>query len=252
MKEIGGTRGAALAAALVLSLAAPGCASVKSFLALDRAGQATGPIHNPFSDYNPSRNDPSQNIVLRTKKGDRSVEVELPAGSAQLTDLTIPMSPAFREAGAAGRNPASSDVGPYVPKTPTMADREITRSFPQATAQSEGTRRDIEQDLGLVASEDSVPEGNESYLGALDHLKALFRAGRFEAALMQTDTLIRQYPTAPRLYQMRGTLLERVGQNDLALKSWKQALEFEPGNASLRQFIERKEHVSRKRSLASP
>ena len=100
-----------------------------------------------------------------------------------------------------------------------------------------------------MPSEDSVPASDESYLGALDQVKHLYHAGRFEAGLVEIDGLIRQYPTAPRLHQMRGTLLDRLGQSELALKSWNQALRLDPKNASLRKFIERREQ---KRSLASP
>lgn len=243
--------GTALLAVAAATFAGSGCASLRSALALENRDKAGGPIHNPFGDYSPSKNEPSQNVVLRTRKGDRAVEVELPGGSAQLTDLTIPVSPAFRESG--GRSPASAGAietdAAYQPKPPSVADREITRGFPQASIENEGSRREIEQGLGLMPTEDSTPDSAESYLGALDHLKSLYKAGRFEAALLETDTLIRQYPTAPRLHQMRGTLLDRVGQPELALKSWKQALQLEPQNASLKKFIDRREQ---RRSLASP
>jgi tetratricopeptide (TPR) repeat protein len=242
------TLGTILAAALL-----SGCASMRNFFAVSNPDQPSGPIHNPFGDFYAGKNDPSQNVVLRTKKGDRSVEVELPAGTAQMTDLTIPVSPAFRDG---ARGPASGsgtaggyDDAPYTPKTPTIADREITRAFPQASNENEATRREVEQGLGLMPSEDSTPEATESYLGALDHVKGMYKQGRYEAALVEMDALIRQYPTAPKLHQMRGTLLDRVGQPALALKSWKQALQFEPNNEALKRFVERREQ---KRSLASP
>jgi tetratricopeptide (TPR) repeat protein len=231
-----------------------GCASMRSFLAVGNSNQASGPIHNPFGEVYPGKGDTSQNLILRTKKGDRSVEIELPRSSQEMTDFTIPVSPAFRDqANGQDRAPASSEGSAedtYKPKPPTLADREITRGFPQGAAQDEVRRREIEQGLGLMASEqDSTPEANSSYLGALDHLKQLYRASRYEAALGETDGLIRQYPTDPKLYQMRGTLLDRVGQTELALKSWNQALRFDPKNTSLKKFVERREQ---KRSIASP
>jgi len=130
-----------------------------------------------------------------------------------------------------------------------MADHEITHSFPQGSPTDEGERRSIEEGLGVMASEDSVPAADQSYLGALDHVKLLYRQGRYEAGLLELDGLIRQYPTSPKLHLMRGTLLDRVGQSELALKSWNQALRLDPKNASLRKFIERKDQ---RRSLASP
>lgn len=234
-------------AALLLTLMAvelplTGCSTARSFFAVKDPNEANGPIRNPFGDYDPGKGDATQNLVLRTRKGDRAVEVELPAGSAQMTDLVIPVAPAFNET-SSGRSPASvvdDGTDTYQAQAPTMADREITRAFPQASAENEATRRDIEQGLGLVPTQDSTPEAAQSYLGAIDHLKSLYKAGRYEAALVETDSLIRQYPTAPKLYQMRGTLLDRVGQTDLAIKNWKQALQFDPSNATLQKFVDRR------------
>lgn len=228
-----------------------GCASVRSALAIDGNAGASAPIHNPFGEQyaNGGGGDRSQNMILRTKKGDRAVEIELPRDAQTMTDFTIPVSPAFQD--AAQRDPASGGAeAPYVKLPPTMADHEITRGFPQGTAPAqEGERRAIEEGLGLMPTEDSIPNTDQSYLGALDHVKHLYRQGRYEAGLVEIDGLIRQYPTSPKLHLMRGTLLDRVGQSDLAVKSWNQALRLEPKNASLRRFVERREQ---KRSVASP
>jgi tetratricopeptide (TPR) repeat protein len=224
----------------VMLLASSGCASVRSFLCLDNASNGTStPIHDPFGAYAANPKDRSENIILRTKKGDRSLEIELPRGSQQMTDFTIPMGPAFR-------NPASVAAGDT---RPTLTDREITHAFPQAPGEQEGDRHSIEQGLGLMPSDDNAPEHDQSYLTALDRLKGLYRTGRYEAGLVENDNLIRQYPTDPRLHQMRGTLLDRIGQTDLAMKSWNQALRLNPKNTVLRKFIERREQ---NRSLASP
>jgi hypothetical protein len=241
----------AVARAVVL-LALSGCASMKSVFAVNPQSGVSGPIHNPFGDQYSAGGpgDRSQNVILRTKKGDRAVEIELPRDSQASTDFTIPVSPAFRDgAGRAGGAGESTEDSPYVKLPPTMADHEITRSFPQGQVAQDGERRQIEEGLGVMAGEDSVPVADQSYLGALDNIKLLYKKGRYEAGLVELDSLIKQYPTSPRLHVMRGTLLDRVGQGELALKSWNQALRLEPKNESLRRFIERREQ---KRSLASP
>ena len=89
---------------------------------------------------------------------------------------------------------------------------------------------------------------DESYLAKVDVIKQLFRGSRYEAALIETDSLIKLYPTNAKLYEMRGTLLDRLGYPDLALRSWKQALEFEPRMLSLKRLIEKREA---QRSVAS-
>lgn len=245
---------ALLASLLSVSIGGSGCASVRSALAIDGNAGSSSPIHNPFGEQFAGSGgaDRSQNMILRTKKGDRSVEIELPRDTQSMTDFTIPISPAFRDT-AAHRDPASEGSGgdgSYTKLPATMADHEITRGFPQGTVGAQdGDRRAIEEGLGLIPTEDSIPNSDQSYLGALDHVKTLYRSGRYEAGLVEIDGLIRQYPTSPKLHVMRGTLLDRVGQSELAIKSWSQALRLEPKNTSLRRFIERREQ---KRSVASP
>lgn len=229
-----------------------GCSTFKSVFGRDTSGDRLPPIQNPFGDFNPN-NRSNENIVLRTKKGDRSVEVELPGGTANMTDFVVPVSPAFGSS-RDGRNPASSsgtaedNDDTWRARRPGLSDREITHTFPKGQREDEGDRREVESGLGLMASEDSTPDADQSYLAQMDQVKQLYKKARYEAALMEVDDMVRSYPTDPKLYQMRGTLLERVGRSDLALRSWNQALRFDPDNQSLRRFIERKQQ---KRGLAT-
>lgn len=230
-----------------------GCAGVRSFFALDSNKEnAGGRITNPFGDFYANSNESRDPIILRTKKGDRSVEIELPRSAQNMTEFTIPISPAFKDTGStgAGSRGIASLGEPTLPSTPSAADREITRQFPQSLPGGEASRRQIEQSLGLSAVEqdESRPEANGSYLASMDQLKSLYKSGRFEVALLQSDTLLREYPTDPRLYQMRGTLLDRVGQPELALQAWRQALRLSPTNEGLKRFIQRREE---RRGVAS-
>ena len=216
------------------------------------------PISNPFVGYN-NREDRPDTLILRNKRGSSVVEVEVPRSGEGVSEFVIPISPSTKFSG--GRAPASdgSDLysndpttpdavagGPARNQTPSVSDREITRTFPQGLMEDDPRRRDIEEDLGLVRSADDI-ERNRSYLAGVDFIKRLYRAGRYEAALLETDSMLKAYPTNPKLYEMRGTLLDRIGQSDLAIAAWKQALRFSPKNESLKRFIERKEQ---KRGLA--
>lgn len=53
--------------------------------------------------------------------------------------------------------------------------------------------------------------------------------------------MIKIFPTDAKLYEMRGTLLDRLERKELALRSWNQALRFDPSNQRLRKFLERKQ-----------
>ena len=59
--------------------------------------------------------------------------------------------------------------------------------------------------------------------------------------LVELDQMIRQYPTDPKLYEMKGTLLDRLGYRELALKAWDESLELDPANGSLKKFMQRRE-----------
>jgi hypothetical protein len=245
---------------LLVILSCSGCSSLRSILALPTNDTPSGLIHSPFESVagGAKASEPMGGVILRTRKGDRSVEVELPKSEeGNLTDLTIPVSPAFRESQASRASAlqgeelgsAPSTLGGNALPPPSMTDRQIVRAFPQAPLSEEQKVRSIEDGLGLRPSEDVAPESQVSYLASLDRMKSLYRQGRYEAALLESDELLKHYSTDPKLYEMRGTLLERVGQAELALQAWQQALRLNPKNESLRKFIDRR---LQKRSLASP
>jgi tetratricopeptide (TPR) repeat protein len=248
------TKGSLIALILGCVLPHSACSTAKQVFADQRgAGRGTGPITNPFIDYQFS-DKRDENIILRTKKGDRAVEIELPSKQGELADFVIPVSPTFMDQ---NRGPASlggsSSIDPetdqtFKSKRPSITDREIVANMPSATPGLEGEQRDIETGLGVVPSDEEIPAADTSYLAAIDHIKQLYKYGRNEAALLEIDEMLRAYPTDPKLYQMRGTLLDRVGRDDLALKSWNQALRLDPNNQPLRKFIERKQTT---RNIAS-
>jgi len=258
IRKEGRNRQAARAVVLGCLIVLSSCASVKGFMAVDNQPSRNLPIGNPFAQYaSSSAQQQRENIVLRTKKGDRSVEVELPGSTAEMSEFQIPLSPSFRDdhrrgpASIGGANASGSYADEtYKGRAPSITDREIATTFPQGRPEDDGNRREVESGLGLVPAEDPTPPADQSYLAALDHVKQLYKTARYEAALLELDELIRSYPTDPKIYEMRGTLLDRLGKPELAIRSWNQALRFNPANQSLRRFIERRS--AQKRGLASP
>lgn len=246
-----------LMAGLMMGALLSGCSSFRSILAVN-SNERLMPIANPFGDFQANaKNQPPKNIVLRTKKGDRSVELEIPGSADQMSDFVLPVSPAFRDGhrglASVGREEGSSEGSGAESGSldeslrnhaSTVSDHEIAKSFPQTQPEDEGRRQTIEQGLHLTPNEDdSLFDDKPSYLARLDHIKQLYKTGRFEAGLVETDEMVKQYPTSPKLHEMRGTLLHQLGRNELALKSWNQALRFDPKNEPLRRFIERKQRA---------
>jgi len=194
-------------------------------------------IDNPFAESKWKDSENNNNITLRTRRGDQSVEVELP--NRYGSDLQVPMNPKFSNDGN-DKSVNGVDYS-YANQKPTMADREIASTFNSTgNIQDEKRKREIEQSLGLQES-DELPNMDQSYLAKIDVAKQLFRNNRHEAALIEIDKMIKDYPTDAKLYEMRGTVLDRMGYKDLALRSWKQSLEFKPNQLALKKVVDRRE-----------
>ncbi|MFN7685060.1 MAG: hypothetical protein ACK5QT_06575 [Oligoflexia bacterium] len=222
-------RGALLALLGILSA----CSSLKGLLAVEEEGERSKLIANPFGSLYPQPTyDASAPVVVRSKKGDRALEVEIPAADSAVSEWVVPISPQAR---------ATPEVRTdYANRKPSAADREIQREMPQPDAQEVAMRQDLETEMGLQAVDEDLAQGDRSYLGALDRIKSLFRERRFEAALLETEELLKEHPADPKLHAMRGTLLDRLGYLDLARQSWSQSLKLDPSNESLRRFLDRK------------
>jgi tetratricopeptide (TPR) repeat protein len=219
-----------------------GCASLEGFFGTKKSYVESRPIENPFGAAHASSNE--DGMTLRSKNGDQSFEVQLPSERG-VSDLLVPMSNDF--AMQQNRIQAGEIDTRYESLRSQQSDREIAATFSPSNPQNDLRRHQIESGLGLKGSE-QLPQMEQSFLAKIDVVKQLFRLRRFEAALIEIDQLVRSYPTNAKLYEMRGTVFDRLGYRDLAMKSWKQALEFQPGNASLARLIEKR---STQRSIAS-
>ncbi len=191
------------------------------------------PIENPFWG-NPEQGR-NQHILLRSKTASRSLEIEIPEGKSS---FELPLDD--------GRSPAAIDGiidERYRDKKPSYTDRQITKSFPQASGNQLQKKRAIENELGVVPEEGDLSY-DDSYLASMDFIKQLFKQNRHEAALIETDKVISRHPTNPKAYQMRGTVLDRLGYQDLAIQAWEQALKLEPNNESLKRYLSKKKKIT--------
>lgn len=226
-----------LASAVLLLILVGACASSKQ--------DAMAPIDNPFKGFDRESENQTNAIRFKTTHGDSSYEVAVPNSGD--SDLVVP----FTENGVKGKRAIASEGQgidyQYRESKQTMADREIASTFNQgADSETNNKRAEIENDLGLEANESGAM--SESYLAKIDVVKQLFRAARFEAALIELDRLVQVYPNNAKLYEMRGTVLDRLGYSDLAIKSWRQALEFNPSRLGLKKLVEKREQ---QRNIAS-
>lgn len=229
----------AFALTLITLAAIPACSTMSTVFATNPK-KSDGPITNPFDGYNATSSSDT-GTVFRTRRGDQSFEVAFPDQTSKLDTVSLPT-----------RNTQTDEAelseDPYRNRKPAIADREIAESFPKNGGDFEGDRNDIEQTLGVMGSVDATPRADRSYLAGLDRIKRLYRDGRYEASLLEVEDLLIDFPTAPKLYEMRGTLLDRLGRSELAVRSWQQALRLEPRNLALKKYLDRKRAT---RGLAS-
>lgn len=220
-----------------------GCAGMKRAFGIDQSQEKAKPIENPF-DLGFQEQE-KKNIVVRSKNGERALEIELPSARGEMAQISIPASPDLQiseDGSGFERQPASlgEPNADSAPMAPSASDFEIESTFPGISPTLQKTQQDIEQQLGVV--EDSkLPQSNSSYLQEVDRIKQNYRAQRYEAALYDVDRLIQDYPTSPQLHKMRGTLLSRMGHDALAMRSWKQALQLKPNDLALSRFLQKKE-----------
>jgi hypothetical protein len=196
-------------------------------------------ISNPFVTFDKTKVKESQSMVtLRTTKGDRTVEVELPGGIQDLSDFVLPLSPHFSN--NPSRSIASVSDGfldeSYKEHLSGLTDKEIEASVKKTTP-LDMKRKEIESHLNLITKDAPNPQ-KSSYLAMLDRIKQLYRINRFEAALIEVDNMLKLYPFDAKIHEMRGTLLDRIGRSELAVKAWNQSLQFDPNNKKLKTFIQ--------------
>lgn len=227
-----------------------GCSSTRSIFGLE-SPEAPAPISNPFLTYSKdAKGDNSQNMVLRTKKWDRQIEIEIPDDSRSIGEFSVPITSG--ESSDGGNNSNIDDLQ-YKDHVPTISDREISRDMTATSPDDEQRQRDIESGLYLKPSADPLTQSKSvSYLARIDHIKQLYRSSRYEVALIESDDLLREYPYDSKLYEMRGTLLDRLGRAELALKAWNQSLRLNPKNSSLRKYIARRQFILSSQSSSVP
>lgn len=225
--------------AVLMVMAVGACATKKPYL---DASRSSGDVYsqvidNPFAESGWGENEGAQNITLRSKNGDQSVEVMIPKKFD--SDLEIPMN--YADSAKPQKFKDSNLDYSYQDAKPTTADREIASTFNSVgNFQDQQRKREIEQNLG-VQEVDELPAMDQSYLAKMDIVKQLFRSTRYEAAMIELDRMIKEYPTDAKLYEMRGTLLDRMGYQELALRSWKQSLEFKPDQVALKKVVDKRE-----------
>ncbi len=185
-----------------------------------------GQISYPFADQTrPIGRDASgERFVIRSVKGGAEYIVEIPHG-AEDYDISIPMTS------------MPVDEGKIKVQNPQLTDRELLSTMPGPNQDQERDRSLLEDAMG-VGTPDG-PEQGPSYSLGLAKIMELYKKRDYEYALIEVHQLLSYYPNAARLYKMKGTILLKTGDLQLAEKAWIRASELDPNDRAIQKGIER-------------
>ncbi len=185
-----------------------------------------GQISYPFADQTrPIGRDASgERFVIRSVKGGAEYIVEIPHG-AEDYDISIPMTS------------MPVDEGKIKVQNPQLTDRELLSTMPGPNQDQERDRSLLEDAMG-VGTPDG-PEQGPSYSLGLAKIMELYKKRDYEYALIEVNQLLSYYPNAARLYKMKGTILLKTGDLQLAEKAWIRASELDPNDRAIQKGIER-------------
>lgn len=79
-----------------------------------------------------------------------------------------------------------------------------------------------------AGTEDRPAPTRRSYFLGIENVKKLYRAKRYEMAIIYLKELDQDYPEDPKILSMMGTLYLKLGQPDLAREYWERVLQIDP------------------------
>lgn len=193
----------------------------------------TGSIAYPFISETRSlgstkRREP---FVIRSATGSQEYTVEIPENSSRY-DIQIPLAEMTPAGSAAG-----IDLAGRVRANPANTDKELVSALPDLGKEKSSKTGMLDTAFG-VAPPDG-PAQSPSYTLGIAKVNQYFKERNFELALVELNNLLAFYPNSPKLLKMKGTLLVKTGNRELAMRSWQRALDLAPNDLALRNSINR-------------
>lgn len=182
--------------------------------------------------------------VVRMSDGNLDWEVELPEVATGY-ELRIPFK---------GKSAAGSGELAYQNEAPlTAADKELIKSMRRENPEmeSEGVFNESGQGIDEVSkakqgrkrtSKSSKnrarrSKSRQSYLVGLEKARQLFKAQKYELAIIALKSLDQDYPKDVTIKSMLGTLWLQLNQPVLAREAWEAALKINPNNRAVIQAL---------------
>jgi tetratricopeptide (TPR) repeat protein len=194
----------------------------------------TGSISYPFVGETRSlgKTNPRQPFVVRSAVGAHEYTVEIPDNAAKY-DIQIPVAElAPRNAQDFGASPLA---GGRRQSNPANTDKELVSALPDLGKSKSGKTEMLDAAFGVGKPEGPIQ--SPSYTLGIARVNQHFKNRDFELALVELNNLLAFYPNSPKLLKMKGTLLVKTGNRELAMKSWQRALDLSPGDLALKTSI---------------
>lgn len=190
---------------------------------------------NPIG-YNGNQHD--DKFVVRTLAGQTEYVVEIPQG-AQFYDVEIPI--------AQLSGTENGDLKKI--KNPQNTDRELVANLPKLSAATREEQALLDQAFGV--GEPGGPRQAPSYVVGIAKVNDLYRQTKYEYALVEINNMLAFYPTSAQLYKMKGTVLIKLNNFQLAERAWFRGLELAPNDPVLKKGLERlRKRIETNRDLA--
>jgi tetratricopeptide (TPR) repeat protein len=187
---------------------------------------ATATITYPFAESATplGTEDPEDKFIIRTMAGNTEYVVEIPKAGADY-DIEVPIA-----------EMKGSEL-PSKTKNPYKTDKELVNDMPKVNAQTEAELALLNKAFGV--GEKDGPKQSPSYIMGIAKINGYYKERNYEYALIEINNLLTYYPTSEKLYKMKGTVLVKLGNLELAEKSWLRASELDPTDAVVRKGIDR-------------
>jgi tetratricopeptide (TPR) repeat protein len=194
---------------------------------------AEGAISYPFiADTKPvGRAQPKQPFVIKSAIGNREYSIEIPDNASRY-DIQIPLAELSPKGAGDGLARTSSDGKPL---NPANTDKELVAALPALSKNKPNETAMMDTAFGVGSPEGPVQ--SPSYSMGIAQVNQYFKERNFELALVELNNLLAFYPNSPKLLKMKGTLLVKTGNRDLAMKSWQRALDLAPQDVALQRSI---------------
>lgn len=198
------------------------------------------------SEYRGDGTMPSQRYVVRMSDGRRDWEVEFPE-TASGYEVRIPLEAGSNKLQWESENLTDADrklideqrrLNPGMEREGVFVDgRSVTDGSdalePGAELDADGNQVREPGPLTTRLAEGQPQPSRPSYLLGIDEVQKLFRAGKYEVALVRLTELEKAYPNDAKLLSMMGTLWLKLGRRELARDVWERVLQMEPDNRAV-------------------